>query len=258
MAAARLIEPATVDNSGLSDHQQAVDRLQNMFPTIDQELIQSALNHNQDALEATVDYLVALTQGDTVRLLSSQNEELGGPPRYVEAPPQELDTVQPVAPQKALSLNAFSDSKVKKTSKYTKRPLSFSKKKGEESLMFLYNQSYTGLSDEEEPDFSDVPVRSKSESVGEKLVRTLSLSRRKQTKADPFSVTPSLKHDLLDKEDKSEDDDDDELGLTRGYHQLDNVMWTDRIWKEDVWTHTTNIVSAALVFLKHFCILIFC
>jgi hypothetical protein len=242
MAAARLIEPATVDNSGLSDHQQAVDRLQNMFPTIDQELIQSALNHNQDALEATVDYLVALTQGDTVRLLSSQNEELGGPPRYVEAPPQELDTVQPVAPQKALSLNAFSDSKVKKTSKYTKRPLSFSKKKGEESLMFLYNQSYTGktplprigslergiiilcvhtgLSDEEEPDFSDVPVRSKSESVGEKLVRTLSLSRRKQTKADPFSVTPSLKHDLLDKEDKSEDDDDDELGLTRGYHQV--------------------------------------
>ena len=38
--------------------------------------------------------------------------------------------------------------------------------------------------------------------------------------SSPFSVTPSLKHDLLDKEDKSEDDDDDELGLTRGYHQV--------------------------------------
>ena len=141
MASARLIDTATSDES---NNTSAVDSLQSIFPTLDQETIRSALDHNQDAIEATVDYLVAITHGDTVRLLSSQNEELGGPPRYVELPPHELESVQPLVSQKTLP-NAFSDTKVKKTSKYTKRRLSFNKKKEEEeSLRFLHNHAYTG------------------------------------------------------------------------------------------------------------------
>ena len=141
MASARLIDTATSDES---NNTSAVDNLQSMFPTVDQETIRSVLDHNQDAIEATVDYLVAITQGDTVRLLSSQNEELGGPPRYVELPPHELESVQPLVSQKTLP-NAFSDTKVKKTSKYTnRRRLSFNKKKEEESLSFLHNHAFTG------------------------------------------------------------------------------------------------------------------
>lgn len=61
------------------------DELQEMFPGLERTVIESALLQHCGAMEVTVDYLVALTQGDTTRLLQPPpSDDVGGPARYME------------------------------------------------------------------------------------------------------------------------------------------------------------------------------
>ena len=86
MASAKLARPTTEGPAS------AADELHAMFPALEREVIESALRQHCGAMEATVDYLVALTQGDTARLMQpTPSDHLGGPARYMEAATQ-LDT----------------------------------------------------------------------------------------------------------------------------------------------------------------------
>lgn len=68
----------------------AADELQEMFPALERAVIESALRQHCGAMEVTVDYLVALTQGDATRLLEPPpSADLGGPARYMEVTTQD-------------------------------------------------------------------------------------------------------------------------------------------------------------------------
>ena len=120
MASAELVRatpPLTRDERPVGD----ADELQEMFPTLERAVIESALLQHCGAVEVTVDYLVALTQGDTTCLLQRlPSEDVGGPPRYVELPPQ--DTTEAGQKGRAARDRTFSAGKKTKTgSKYSRR-----------------------------------------------------------------------------------------------------------------------------------------
>lgn len=100
----------------------AADELQVMFPALEREVIESALRQHCGAMEATVDYLVALTQGDTARLMQpTPSDHLGGPARYTAA--TQLDTPPHVGrgDHSAAFHRSFSGPTGKPGSKYSRR-----------------------------------------------------------------------------------------------------------------------------------------
>lgn len=99
----------------------AADELQTMFPALEREVIESALRQRCGAMEVTVDYLVALTQGDTARLMQPPpSDDLGGPARYMEV--ATLDAPAGRDGRTAKDRGFLAGMKARPGSKYSRRP----------------------------------------------------------------------------------------------------------------------------------------
>ena len=95
----------------------SADELQGMFPALERSVIESALLQHHGAMEVTVDYLVALTQGDTTRLLQRPpGDDVGGPARYVELSTQDVSPAR-----EGKDRTFFAGKKTKAGSKYSRR-----------------------------------------------------------------------------------------------------------------------------------------